>query len=111
MLQEKRLGEERRDEVAGDELAGAVDEEAAVGVAVPRDADVGLLGDDALDDVAPVLFDERIRFVVREAAVDLEAEPRRPAGQPIEELRRDQAAHAAAGVEHDVERLDRPTDR
>ena len=45
MLQQERLGEQRRDEVAGDELAGAVDEEAAVGVAVPGDADVGLLGD------------------------------------------------------------------
>ena len=39
-------------------------------------------------------------------AVDLEAQPRRLAGQPVEQLRRDQAAHAAAGVEHDVERLD-----
>ena len=52
MLQQERLGEQRRDEVARDELAGAVDEEAAVGVAVPRDADVGLLRDHALDDVA-----------------------------------------------------------
>ena len=111
MLQQERFGEQRRDEIAGDELAGAVDEEAAVGVAVPRDADVGLLGDDALDDVAPVLLDERVGFVVREAAVDLEAEPRRPAGQPLEQLRRDEPAHAAAGVEHDVERLDRSPDR
>ena len=39
-------------------------------------------------------------------AVDLEAQPRRPAGQPIEEPRRDEPGHAAAGVEHDVERLD-----
>ena len=60
----------------------------------------------ALDDVAAVLLDERIGFVVRKAAVDLEAEPRRPAGQPLEQLRRDQPAHAAAGVEHDVERPD-----
>ena len=36
----------------------------------------------------------------------VEAQPRRPAGQPVEQLRRDQPAHAAAGVEHDVERLD-----
>ena len=89
----------------------AVDEEAAVGVAVPRDADVGLLGDHALDDVDAVLLDERIGLVVREAAVDLEAQPRRLAGQPVEQLRRDEAAHAAAGIEHDVERLDRPTGR
>ena len=43
VLQQERLGEQRGDEVARDELAGAVDEEAAVGVAVPRDPDVGLL--------------------------------------------------------------------
>ena len=59
-----------------------------------------------LGDVAPVLLDERVGFVVRKAAVDLEAQPRRPAGKPLEQLRRDEAAHAAAGVEHDVERLD-----
>ena len=106
MLQQERLGEQRGDEVAGDELAGAVDEEAAIGVAVPGDADVGLLGDDALDDVAAVLFDERVGLVVRKASVDLEAQARRPAGQPLEQLRRDQPAHAAAGVEDDVERLD-----
>ena len=41
LLGEHRLREERRDEVAGDELAGVVDEEAAVGVAVVRDAEVG----------------------------------------------------------------------
>ena len=40
------------------------------------------------------------------APVDLEAEARRPAGQPVEQPRRDEAAHAAAGVEHDVERAD-----
>ena len=85
----------------------AVDEEAAIGVAVPGDADVGLLGDHALDDVAAVLFDERVGLVVGEAAVHLEAERRQlPGGDAGEELRRDQAGHAAAGVEHDVEGLD-----
>ena len=66
MLHQERFGEQRRDEVAGDELAGAVDEEAAVRVAVPGDADVCFLGDHALDDVAAVLLDERVRLVVRE---------------------------------------------
>ena len=42
-LLEDRLGEQRGDEVAGNELAGVVDEEAAVGVAVERDAEVGVL--------------------------------------------------------------------
>ena len=36
-----RLGEQRREEVAVDERAGVVDEEAAVGVAVPCDPEVG----------------------------------------------------------------------
>ena len=43
LLREHRLGEQRGDEVARDELAGVVDEEAAVGVAVERDPEVGLL--------------------------------------------------------------------
>ena len=98
--------EQRGDEVAGNELAAAVDEEAAVGVAVPGDADVGLLADDLGGDVAAVLLDQRIGFVVREGAVDLEAQLRHLAGKPVEQLRRDQPGHAAAGVEHDGERLD-----
>ena len=68
-LRRDGLGQQRRDEVAGDEIAGAVDEEAAVGVAVPGDADVGLLGDDALDDVRAVFFDQRIGFVARKGPV------------------------------------------
>ena len=43
LLLEHRLGEERGDEVARDELARVVDEEAAVGVAVEGDAEVGAL--------------------------------------------------------------------
>ncbi len=39
-LVEQRLGEQRREEVPVDELAGVVDEEAAVGVPVPGDAQV-----------------------------------------------------------------------
>ena len=75
-LHQERFGQQRRHEVAGDELAGAVDEETAIGVAVPGDADVGLLLHHALDDVAAVLLDERVGLVVRERAVDVEAERR-----------------------------------
>ena len=70
-----------------------------------------LLPDHFRGDVAPVLLDQRVGLVVRERAVDVETEPRRLAGQTLEEPRRHQARHAAAGVEHDVERLDRPTGR
>ena len=41
LLAQDRLGEQRREEVAVHEAAGVVDEEAAVGVAVPGDAEVG----------------------------------------------------------------------
>jgi hypothetical protein len=40
---EHRLGQQRGEEVAVDERAVVVDEEAAVGVAVPGDAEVGAL--------------------------------------------------------------------
>ena len=79
----------------------AVDEEAAVGVAVPGDADVGLLVEHALRDGAAVLLDERIGLVMREGAIHLHRHVRRLAGQPREDLRPDQAAHAAAGIEDD----------
>ena len=103
ILDEKGFGQERRDEIAGDEPAGAVDEEAAIGVAVPRDADIRLLRDHRLDDVAPVFLDQRVRLVVRKPPVDLEAELRRAAGELFEQFRRDEPGHPAAGVEDDVE--------
>ena len=43
LAREHRLGEERGREVAGDELAAVVDEEAAVGVAVVGDPEGGAL--------------------------------------------------------------------
>ncbi len=67
--------------------------------------------DDAFDDVAAVFFDQRVGFVIGKPAVDLEAEPRRPAGEAIEQPGGDQPAHAAAGVEHDVEGPDDRRDR
>src|SRR6266487_3097701 len=106
VFEQEGLGEQGGDEVARDELPGAVDEEAAIGVAVPGDADVGLLRHDRLDDIAAILLDEWIRFMIRKAPVDVEAEPGRTAGQAVEQLWCHQAAHPAACVEDDVERFD-----
>ena len=53
----ERLAEHRRDEVARHVLALVVDEEAAVGVAVPGDPQVGALRAHALDEVAAVLLE------------------------------------------------------
>ena len=64
VLEQERFGQQRRDEVARHELARAVDEEAAVRVAVPRDADVRAIGHHALHDVAPILFDSGLASCV-----------------------------------------------
>ena len=106
VLEKKGLRQKRRDEIAADEGTGAVDEKAAVRVAVPGDADIRLFGDDPLHDVAAVLFDERIGFVIRKAPVDLKAQSRGLARQAIEQGGRDQPSHPASGVEHHVERAD-----
>src|SRR4051812_31958644 len=55
LLAHQRLAEQRGEEVAVDEAAGVVDEEAAVGVAVPGDPEVGALRAHLLDDEAAVL--------------------------------------------------------
>ena len=51
------MGEERRHEIARDELPVFVDEEAAIGVAVPGDTDFRAAGLDPLDDIAPIFLD------------------------------------------------------
>ena len=106
LLQEERLGKQRRHEIAGNELAVFVDEKAPIGVAVPGDADLRARVCHTGDDVAAVLFNQRVGFVSGEGAVDREAQSVDLAGERLEELGRGQAGHAASGVEHDLERLD-----
>jgi hypothetical protein len=106
LLDQERFGQERGHEVPGDELAGAVDEEHPIGVAIPRDPDVRLLLLHPFDDVAAVLLDQGIGFVVGEGAVDLHAQAGGAARQVLEQPRRDHPGDAAAGIEHDVEGLD-----
>ena len=102
-LLQDRLGEQRGEEVAGHELAGLVDEEAAVGVAVPGDAEVGALLADLADDELAVLRQQRVGLVVGELAVGLpvgrdELEP----VEPLEDRADHRAGHAVAAVEHDL---------
>ncbi len=54
-LFEQLSGEQRREEVPVDEDAGVVDEEAAVGVAVPGDAEVGALVEHPIDHELTIL--------------------------------------------------------
>ena len=107
-LLQDRLGQQRGQEVAVDELAGVVDEEAAVGVAVPRDAEVGALLAHLVHDELAVLRQQRVGLVVGELAVGL------PVGldeveavEALEDRADHRAGHAVAAVEHDLGRLDR----
>ncbi len=68
-LRHQRLGEQRGQEVAVDERARVVDEEAAVGVAVPGDPEVRALLDDLVHDELAVLGQQRVRLVAGEVAV------------------------------------------
>src|SRR5512132_3601167 len=64
LLLEDGLGEKGRDEIARSELAGVVDEEAAIGVAVESDSELGPLLEHLGDDEVAVLREERVRLVV-----------------------------------------------
>src|SRR5512133_995196 len=75
LLRQHRLGEERGGEVAGDELARVVDEEAAIGVPVEGGSEVGLLLEGLADDELAVLGQQRVGRVVRKGAVGLEEVP------------------------------------
>jgi len=104
---EQCLGEQRGDEVAGNELTCLVDEEAAVGVAVPGDAEVSPLGDHALADLAAVLLEQRVGLVVGERPVDLEVHQHRLERRPGEDQGCEPAGDAVRRVHHDLEREER----
>ena len=90
----------------GHELAGVVDEEAAIGVAVVGDPEVGPGLPRALDDELAVLGEERVRLVVREGSVGLEVAADGVDRQPLEHGREHRPGHPVRGVDHDPERLD-----
>src|SRR5947208_1038847 len=83
-LLQKRRGEQGCAEVAGHELPGVVDEEAAVGVAVERCAQVGALLERLGDDELPILWQQRVRRVVRKSSVGLEETADGVDRQPLE---------------------------
>ena len=99
---EQRLGEQRGDEVAGHEGAVLVDEEAAVGVAVPGYAELGIFGDHAFAQLAAVLFEQRVGRMVGEAPVDVEVELDALDRRVVEDHRRELAGGAVGGVHDDA---------
>ena len=106
-LLEHRAREQRGHEVARHEVARVVDEEAAVGVAVEGDAEVGALLEHLADHELAVLGQQRVRLVVREAPVELEEVRDGVDRQPLENGRQHRARHPVRRVDHDAERLDR----
>ena len=107
-LAEDRLGEERGHEVSRDELAGVVDEEAAVSVSVVGDAEIGALAAGPLHDEGAVLREERVRLVVRKRAVRLEVAARDlELRQALEHGRKHRAGHPVRRVDDDSQRPDR----
>ena len=100
LLLQHRLGQQGGQEVAVHERAGVVDEEAAVGVAVPGDPQVGPLGQHLVDDEPAVLLQQRVGLVVGELAVGLPVGLHLLDRQPVEDRAAHGAGHAVAAVEH-----------
>jgi hypothetical protein len=105
VLCKERLGEQRREEVAGDERTGVVDEEAAIGVAVPRDAEIRAARAHPLDDQLPVLGQKRIGLMVGKVPVG------RPTGldqikaaEAVEQRTDHRSRHPVPAVHHHLQR-------
>ncbi len=111
LLLEHRLGQEGGHEVPGHELAGVVDEEAAVGVSVEGDAEVGALLHDLGDDELAVLLEQRVRLVVGEAAVRLEEAAHGLDRQTLEDRREHRTGHPVRRVDRRRATVSPPTGR
>src|SRR5207249_1072331 len=104
---EQRRGQKGGDEIAGYELARVVDEEAAVGVAVERSAEVGVLLQRLRHDELAVLGQQRVRLVVRKRSVGLEEATNGVDRQSFQHAWQHHTGHAVRGVDHHPQRLDR----
>ncbi len=104
---EHRLGQQRGDEVARDELARVVDEEAAVRVAVEGRTELGAVLAHLRDHELAVLGEQRVRLVVRERPVRLEVVGDGIDGDPFQDRREHHAGHPVGRVDDDALPLDR----
>ncbi len=96
-------GDQRGEHRRADQLAALVDDEAAVGVAVEGQPEVGAgLADRGLqvDEVGRL---DRVGLVVREGAVELEVERHDVEVEPAEHRGRGVPGHPVAGVDDDRE--------
>ena len=98
---EHRRGEHRGGGRARHGLPELVDEHDAVGVAVEREAEAGVVVAHRALEVLEVLDHGGVGLVVGEGAVELAVEHREVRGQPGEDRRDDQSADAVRGVGDD----------
>ena len=97
-------GEQHQQAVGEDDLAFLGHHAQAVAVAIEGQAQVGIEALDRLDQVLEVVRLAGIGMVVGEGAVDL-AEQRDDLGADgLQQLRRDAAGHAVAGIHHHLQR-------
>ena len=106
VLAQRRAGQQGADEVAVAELAAGVDEEAAVGVAVPGDAEVGAGRSDPVHDHPAVLLEQRVGLVIGEITVRREVHLLQVERQLLEDRPDHRAAHAVAAIDDDLHRPD-----
>ena len=103
LLLEEGLREQSHEVVALDEGAVLIEEEAAVEVAVPGEAQVGAVLADGLDGGRAVGLEHRVRYAVREMAIgrvpDLDELERQVRLEQVHERSRP----AVAGIDHDLE--------
>ena len=85
-----------------------VDEEAAVGVPVPGDPEVGTALAHLLDDEAPVLLQQRVGFVVGEVPIGGPVGLRQLQPQPLQQRPHHRPGHAVGAVDDDLQRPARP---
>jgi hypothetical protein len=105
-LGEEVLGQDGGEEVAVDEAPRVVDEEAAIGVAVPRDPEVGPGLVHLVDDEAAVLLEQRVGLVVGEVAVGLPVGRDEVDPEALEQRADHRAGHAVAAVDDHLQRRD-----
>ena len=100
----KSLGQEGGEDVAADDLGLLIDEDAAVGVAVEADAEVGGIGEDGFLKLAQVGVDQGVGLVFEDAGDfgvegdDLEV------GLADEDVGDELAGHAVGAIDDDLER-------
>ena len=109
---DRTQGDDRGDRGGGDGLTLLIDDEAAVGIAIEGEAEIGSVLDDGLLQVDDVGGVERVGFVIREGAVELEVERHdverqcREPGSRAENGGDRESAHPIPRVDDHLERAD-----